>query len=304
MFQMPPRKIRADNLSDFKTEQLISVYRGAVSKFEKNFISEEILNRVMSHIKKSAKRSSARLFSTYMVDADDMVQEACIRVLTVCIERYTEGSFEKFCSKHIKGAMLDECRRRQAVPRRTAADRRLISEMSAIASHELGYYPNKSDLYEMFGQVFLDADERFFTHRGVYNNFEKNDGQEGDGASSQGWDGIESMIRSVEHDEFMPMLSHVTEENDAKAILMYYAGDMNCRQIADELNRTDSCISKSIKRGLSQIEVGIRIERHNERKKEKRKIKLHRGVSWYEVLTSWLEGCEKAWQEKKGKRNV
>jgi RNA polymerase sigma factor for flagellar operon FliA len=120
---------------------------------------DELIARHATLIERCARRLSAR--SGHIVQADDLWSAGAMGLLDAA--RRFDGArdirFESFAEHRIRGAMLDEMRRMDHLPRRLRADVEKVETTRARLAHALGRDPDTHEVAESMGVEPQDVAE-------------------------------------------------------------------------------------------------------------------------------------------------
>jgi RNA polymerase sigma factor for flagellar operon FliA len=116
-----------------------------------SYDAEAEVRRCTSMVWKMARQVGARVPAS--VEVDDLVQAGMVGLVEASM-RYDPASgvpFEGFALPRIRGAMTDELRTNDWLPRRRRKEQRRIQEATVRLSHRLGRAPNERELAAELG---------------------------------------------------------------------------------------------------------------------------------------------------------
>lgn len=114
------------------------------------------LREYLPLVKQIALHLSARLPAS--IELDDLMQAGMMGLLHACEQYRAEAgaSFRTYASIRIKGAMLDELRRGDWLPRRIQRELRRVAEAVDLAGARTGGQPGERDIAETLGMSLAD----------------------------------------------------------------------------------------------------------------------------------------------------
>lgn len=200
------------------------------------------------------------------VELDDLLQVGYIGLLSA-IERYdvSQGfAFTTFATQRIKGAMLDELRSRDWLPRHTRQAIKKITQAMYDLEQILGKTPNEIDIANHlnmtladYRQVLLDSNTaQLFSY---------------DEMHSRLGDSIDTMITQEEdnnpfsqliNDELQRLIAEqiaLLPDKEKIVLVLYYQEDLNLKEIGKVLDISESRVSQlhsqAVKRLKSKISL-------------------------------------------------
>ena len=118
-------------------------------------------------VKRIAHHLMARLPSS--VSVDDIIQAGMIGLLEAA-GRYDElrgAQFETFAAQRIRGAMLDELRQADWMPRSLRRDMRRIEAAMSLLQQRLGMLPSETEIAKELGMPLAEYQQMLFESRGA-----------------------------------------------------------------------------------------------------------------------------------------
>ncbi len=201
------------------------------------------------------------------VQIDDLIQAGLIGLMDA-ISRFEEGQgaqFETYASQRIRGAMLDELRSADWMPRGIRQAQRKLEAATLKAEQKLGRSPSEKDIAEVLGVSLDEYQTMLFESRGAQLVFYDDYTEDGDG---EGY-----LDRQLDPDEesnplallgdqrFRETLIRAIEElPEREKMLMglYYEQELNFREIAAVLGVTESRVCQLHTQAVSRLRTKLR----------------------------------------------
>lgn len=199
------------------------------------------------------------------VQVDDMIQAGMIGLLDAA-GRYDElrgAQFETYASQRIRGAMLDELRSADWLPRSMRSDMRRIESAISRVQQRLGKAPAESDIAKELGITLQDYQQMLQDSRGAqlmyFEDFNSADGE--DFFDRFESDGKSNPLEVLKDERFRGALIEAIEnlpERERLLMGMHYEQDMNLREIGEVLGVGESRVcqlhSQAVARLRSMLE--------------------------------------------------
>lgn len=186
------------------------------------------------------------------VDINDLVQAGMIGLMDAMTRFDSEGGaqFETFAMQRVRGAMLDELRGSDWMPRSARRAQRSIEQAISAASQRLMRPPTDREIAAEMG-LALDAYQKLLSEaRGaqlVYlDDLGNDDGEDGflDRFASEEADGAVAVLRNDAFREALIEAIDELPERERMVMGMYYEQDMNLKEIGAVLGVTESRVSQ------------------------------------------------------------
>lgn len=184
------------------------------------------------------------------VDVDDLVSVGAIGLLDAA-ERFDPNrsvSFSAYARIRVQGAIVDELRKTDWVPRSVRNRHRKVRQARAQLAEDLGRTPSDAELAAYLDVTeerlaFLLQDEALLSF--VSTEEKKGDSDQSIGASlSSDAQSPEEVAGDDEEAAYLQACIRQLPERDQKIIQMYYYEDLSFRQIGDLLGVTESRVSQ------------------------------------------------------------
>ncbi len=199
------------------------------------------------------------------VQVDDMMQAGMIGLLDAA-GRYDElrgAQFETYASQRIRGAMLDELRGADWLPRSMRSEMRKIESAISRAQQKLGKSPAESDIARELGMSLPDYQQLLQESRGAqlmyYEDFHGVDDE--DFFERYETDGKSNPLELLKDERFRDALVSAIgklPERERMLMGMHYEQDMNLREIGEVFGVGESRVcqlhSQAVARLRSMLE--------------------------------------------------
>jgi RNA polymerase sigma factor FliA len=194
------------------------------------------------------------------VQVDDLIQVGMMGLLDAA-GRYDElrgAQFETYASQRIRGAMLDELRGADWLPRSMRSDMRRIESAVSRAQQRLGKAPVESEIAGELGMSLQDYQELLQESRGAqlmyYEDFH-NSGDE-DFFEQFETDGKSNPLEVLKDERFRGALIKAIEalpERERLMMAMHYEQDMNLREIGEVLGVGESRVCQLHSQAVARL---------------------------------------------------
>jgi len=201
------------------------------------------------------------------VELDDLIQVGMIG-LTEAIARFepTQGvQFETFASQRIRGAMLDELRREDWMPRQTRRNSRQIEDAIHKLEQKLGRSPIESEIAD-FMQLPLDDYQAMLGEcRGIglvhFEDFQDEDGNPTHGMDNIADDNGQEPFAMLSDDGFRSALVDAIKllpERDQLVMALYYEQELNLKEIGAVLGVSESRVCQLHSQAIARLRSRLR----------------------------------------------
>lgn len=171
------------------------------------------------------------------------------------------ASFKTHAYVHVRGAILDEVRRLDPVPRSRRDRLRLVSRVEGELAEKLQRPPSCEEIAEA-AELTVRQVEEVFVHAhgaGVVSLDERSSGKEGEGSSLMERlraPGSEDPSAPVEREEFKTALAKAIEglpERERHVIVLYYGEGLLLKEIGAVMGVSESRVCQLHARALHQL---------------------------------------------------
>lgn len=209
--------------------------------------SDQLIEQHAGLVKKIAHHLKGRLADTVLLD--DLIQSGMIGLLEAA-KNFDAGkgaSFETFAGIRIRGAMLDEIRRGDWVPRSVHRNSRAVKQAIDEVEKEQGRDAKDHEIAEKLG-VSLDEYGQILNDIASGKLIGIEDlGVEQDTVLFEGHSHQDESFQSTQSSKFQQSLSDAIKklpEKEALALSLYYDEELNLKEIGLILNVSESRVSQ------------------------------------------------------------
>jgi RNA polymerase sigma factor for flagellar operon FliA len=224
---------------------------------------DHLLTEHMPLVKRLAHHLKAKLPPS--VEVDDLVQAGMIGLLDA-ISRYEEhhgAQFETYAVLRIRGAMLDELRNSDWLPRSMRQNMRKIEEAMATLQQRLGHPPSESEVAKMLKLSLADYQEMLSDGGGhqlvYYEDFHDSDGNDSflDRYAVDDADPLRSLL---EGDFRQAVIDAIEALPPREKILMglYYEQELNLKEIGAVMGVSESRVSQLHTQAVARLRSYLR----------------------------------------------
>lgn len=200
------------------------------------------------------------------VQLDDLIQAGLIGLMDA-ITKFEEGQgaqFETYASQRIRGAMLDELRQADWMPRGIRQAQRKIESATLKAEQKHGRSASEQEIAQVMGVSLDEYQNMLFESRGAQLIYYDDYAEDGDG---EGY-----LDRQIEGDEqanpqaifsdqrFRGALIQAIEdlpEREKMLMALYYEQELNFREIAAVLGVTESRVCQLHTQAVSRLRAKL-----------------------------------------------
>jgi RNA polymerase sigma factor for flagellar operon FliA len=219
---------------------------------------EECLREHSQLVKRLAHQMMTRL--PHSVQIDDIIQAGMMGLLDAA-SRYDElhgAQFETYATQRIRGAMLDELRAADWLPRSLRRDMRRIEVAISQLQQKLARPPSETEIADELGLPLVEYQQLLQESRGAqlvyYEDFHDEDHDDFFERFEFGND-VDPM-NLLQDERFKAELVHAIEslpERERMMMGMIYEQDMNLREIGEVLGVSESRISQLHSQAVARL---------------------------------------------------
>ncbi|PHV11552.1 RNA polymerase sigma factor FliA [Chitinimonas sp. BJB300] len=223
--------------------------------------------RVNAHaplVKKLAYHMVARLPAS--VEVDDLIQAGLIGLMEAARNFDPDAGvqFETFATQRIRGAMLDELRETDWLPRQLRRSARDIEAALVKLGHSLGHAPNEGEVATEMG-LSLNAYQELLAdcrgHQLVYYDDYDNEEEGRNALDNMAADQEADPLRELDDSDFRRVLIDGIAnlpEREKMVMALYYEQELNLKEIGAVLNVTESRVSQLHSQAVARLRVRLR----------------------------------------------
>lgn len=200
------------------------------------------------------------------VQLDDIIQAGMMGLMDA-INRFESDKgtqFETYASQRIRGAMLDELRSTDWLPRGLRRTQRSIEQALSRLEQKFGRAPSEREVAAELGVALDRYQEMLAEARGAQLVYAEDFSEEGSGESffdRRAPVAVEDPLTQLKDARFRSALIAAVEklpEREKKVMGMYYEQELNFREIAAVLNVTESRICQLHSQAIARLRSQIR----------------------------------------------
>jgi len=222
-----------------------------------------LLTEHMPLVKRLAHQMKAKLPPS--VEVDDLVQAGMMGLLDA-INRYEENhgaQFETYAVLRIRGAMLDELRSSDWMPRSTRANMRKVESAMATLQQQLGRPPSESEVAKSLKLSLPDYQDLLGDSGGhqlvYYEDFHDEDGSDGflDRYAVDDDDPLKSLLDT---DFRQTVIDAIDALPPREKMLMglYYEEELNLKEIGAVMGVSESRVSQLHTQAVARLRTYLR----------------------------------------------
>ncbi|MFL6676018.1 MAG: RNA polymerase sigma factor FliA [Massilia sp.] len=224
---------------------------------------DHLLTEHMPLVKKLAHHMKAKLPPS--VEVDDLVQAGMMGLLDA-INRYEDNhgaQFETYAVLRIRGAMLDELRNNDWMPRSTRQNMRKLEAAMSALQQRLGRAPSESEVAKSLKMPLEDYQEMLFDSGGhqlvYYEDFHDEDGNDSflDRFAVDDDDPLRSLL---ETDFRQAVIDAIDALPPREKLLMglYYEEELNLKEIGAVMGVSESRVSQLHTQAVARLRAALR----------------------------------------------
>jgi RNA polymerase sigma factor for flagellar operon FliA len=232
----------------------------ADGKSDKN----QLLTQHAPLVKKLAHQMKAKLPPS--VEVDDLIQAGMIGLLDA-VNRYEEthgAQFETYAVQRIRGAMLDELRSSDWLPRSMRQNMRKIEVAMSALQQRLGRAPNESEVAKQLKLSLVEYQELLGEGGGhqlvYYEDFHDGEGNE-HFLDRYCTDGSDDPLQSLMNTGFRAAVIdaiNALPEREKNLMGLYYEQEMNLKEIGAVMGVSESRVCQLHSQAVARLRASLR----------------------------------------------
>jgi len=226
---------------------------------------DHLLTEHIPLVKRLAHHMKAKLPPS--VEVDDLVQAGMIGLLDA-INRYedTHGAqFETYAVLRIRGAMLDELRSSDWLPRSTRQNMRKIEAAMSTLQQRLGHAPTESEVAKLLKLSLADYQDMLTESGGhqlvYYEDFHDPDGNDSfldrHSAVDEDGDPLRSLLDSGFRQSVIDAIDALPER-EKMLMGLYYEEELNLKEIGAVMGVSESRVSQLHTQAVARLRSSLR----------------------------------------------
>lgn len=221
--------------------------------------TSELITRHSELVQKIAYHLMARLPASVLVD--DLVQSGMIGLLEAArnFDATKGASFETFAGIRIRGAMLDEMRKGDWVPRSVHKNSRTIASAIDAVEKQSGENAKEIDVANYL-QISLEEYQKMLQDVNCGKLVAYEDLPNPDDMFSQSSKTFDSTFDNVADSQFTQQLAKLIEQlpqREALVLSLYYDEEMNLKEIGLILEVSESRVSQILSQAIHRLKSKI-----------------------------------------------
>ncbi|MDT3677586.1 MAG: RNA polymerase sigma factor FliA [Burkholderiaceae bacterium] len=200
------------------------------------------------------------------VELDDLVQAGMIGLFDAMTRYETDrgAQFETFATQRVRGAMLDELRGSDWLPRSVRRNQRTVESAIHRAEQRLGRAPGETDIAEELGMALADYQHLLDDAKGAQlvhlADYDDGDGEEGflDRNLPSRDDDPQRILGDLRFRHALVAAIEKLPERERLVMGMYYEQDMNLKEIGAVLGVTESRISQLHSQAVARLRTQMK----------------------------------------------
>jgi RNA polymerase sigma factor, FliA/WhiG family len=236
---------------------------GAVARVQKKSTNDDAIRQYLPLVKRIAYHMMARLPAS--VEVDDLIQVGLIGLMDA-VDRFdgSQGAqFESYATQRIRGAMLDDLRDADWLPRHIRQKSRAIESAINKLAQRHGRPPSELEISAEMGISLSDYQSMLGDVKGnqllYYEDF--SDEESSDFLERYLVDDVSDPLSLLEDDGFRKGLIQAIEdlpEREKNLMGMYYEQDMNLKEIGAVMGVSESRICQLHSQAVARLRAKMK----------------------------------------------
>ena len=224
---------------------------------------EECLKEYAPLVKRIAHHMMLKLPGS--VEVDDLIQAGMMGLLDAAT-RYDElrgAMFETYAAQRIRGAMLDELRGADWLPRSLRRDMRRIETAISHLQQKLGRAPNETEIAKELNVALPEYQQMLQEGRGAQLLYYEDFHGEGDEDFFERFEfsSDSNPLELLQDGRFREALVHAIErlpERERQMMGMHYEQDMNLREIGEVMGVSESRVCQLHSQAVARLRTSMK----------------------------------------------
>lgn len=235
----------------------VAAYREPLAAEREQWVREHL-----PLVRRIAQRMMVRLPAN--VEIEDLIQAGTLGLIEAA-RRFEAGhgaQFETYATQRVRGAILDELRRHDWLPRGTRRIMRRIEEAIAALGQRLGREPNEQEIADYLGLPLACYQEQLQQARGHQILYYDDLGEQGESFLEHCSDAVEAgVLDRLLDDETRAHLTRAVAqlpEREKLVMSLYYEQEMTLREIGEVLGVTESRVCQLHTQAIARLRARLR----------------------------------------------
>jgi RNA polymerase sigma factor for flagellar operon FliA len=223
-------------------------------EFKKDTSNQDLRNRLVEMYLPLVKYNGERVWARLPdgVELDDLISAGVFGLMDAidAFDLARGVKFETYCVPRIRGAMLDELRTMDWVPRLVRSKASKLNEAVKTLEAKLGRFPNENELAEQLAISIAELDKMILDANAVglislnkkwYETDSYKDVREIDILEDKKG---EDPTRRVQKNDLMRLVTKGLNRNERLIIILYYYEELTMKEIGATLHLSESRVSQ------------------------------------------------------------
>ncbi|AZM94282.1 RNA polymerase sigma factor FliA [Vreelandella venusta] len=218
----------------------------------------ELLNQYMPLVRRQALTLQVRLPAS--IELDDLIQAGMVGLLEA-LGRFdaTQGAtFATFASQRIRGAMMDELRTRDWLPRSVRRSARAVDDAVRRLEQQLGRPPEE-------GEIARDLDMPLSEYQQLLNDTNSGQLLPFEELVAEGAESVKDEATNLPFDQFLDQQQRQSlidaidalPEREKLLMALYYQEELNLKEVGAVLGVTESRVSQLHSQAISRLRARL-----------------------------------------------
>ncbi|MGV2931423.1 RNA polymerase sigma factor FliA [Vreelandella venusta] len=218
----------------------------------------ELLNQYMPLVRRQALTLQVRLPAS--IELDDLIQAGMVGLLEA-LGRFdaTQGAtFATFASQRIRGAMMDELRTRDWLPRSVRRSARAVDDAVRRLEQQLGRPPEE-------GEIARDLDMPLSEYQQLLNDTNSGQLLPFEELVAEGVESVKEEATNLPFDQFLDQQQRQSlidaidalPEREKLLMALYYQEELNLKEVGAVLGVTESRVSQLHSQAISRLRARL-----------------------------------------------
>lgn len=224
----------------------------------KGLSRESILSKYNNLVKAIAIKTIVRLPASIQIE--DLIQVGLVALLEAAKNYDPDkgASFETYAGIRIKGAMIDEVRREDWLPRSSHRNAKLLSDMNDYIAHNRDKHVSADDICKYLN-INNDEYEKLISHKNNYKVYYFDDiGVDEENVMSNTLD--KDVVSIVENSLLRKAINSNIEklpEKEKLVLILYYENELSLKQIGEIMSLTESRVCQIHSHAMRSLEKNM-----------------------------------------------